>query len=68
MKRIVNAGSVGEPRHGGINATYVIHDDSTNNIDIKEVSYDIDRTCNAIIEAGLPRVFAWRLSHGFEFA
>ena len=68
MKRIVNAGSVGEPRHGGINATYVIYDDSTNNIDIKEVSYDIDRTCNAIIEAGLPRVFAWRLSHGFEFA
>ena len=68
MRRIVNAGSVGEPRHGGINATYVIYDDETNNIDIKEVSYDINRTCKAIIEAGLPHIFAWRLSHGFEFA
>ena len=68
MRRIVNAGSVGEPRHGGINATYVIYDDETSNIDIKEVSYDINRTCKAIIEAGLPQIFAWRLSHGFEFA
>ena len=68
MRRIINAGSVGEPRHGGSKATYVIFDEKTNNIDIKEVSYDIDRKCNAIIEAGLPRVFAWRLSHGFEFA
>ena len=68
MRRIINAGSVGEPRHGGSKATYVIFDDKTNNIDIKEVSYDIDRTCKAIIEAGLPPIFAWRLNHGFEFA
>ena len=68
MRRIINAGSVGEPRHGGSKATYVIFDDKTNNIDIKEVSYDIDRTCKAIIEAGLPSIFAWRLNHGFEFA
>ena len=68
MRRIINAGSVGEPRHGGSKATYVIFDDKTNKIDIKEVSYDIDRTCKAIIEAGLPPIFAWRLNHGFEFA
>ena len=68
MRRIINAGSVGEPRHGGSQATYVIFDDKTNKIDIKEVSYDIDRTCKAIIEAGLPPIFAWRLNHGFEFA
>ena len=68
MRRIINAGSVGEPRHGGGKATYVIFDDKNNKIDIKEVSYDIDRTCKAIIEAGLPPIFAWRLNHGFEFA
>ena len=68
MRRIINAGSVGEPRHGGSKATYVIFDDKTKKIDIKEVSYDIDRTCKAIIEAGLPPIFAWRLNHGFEFA
>ena len=68
MRKIVNAGSVGEPRHGSTNATYVIHDDVTGEVEIKEVAYDIGLTCQAIIDAGLPRIFAWRLSHGFEFA
>ena len=68
MRRIVNAGSVGEPRHGNTKATYVIHDDSTDEVRIREVEYDVAKTCRAIIEAGLPEVFAWRLSHGFEYA
>ncbi len=68
MRRIVNAGSVGEPRHGSTSATYVIHNDATDEVEIKEVSYDVGRTCQAIVEAGLPPVFAWRLSHGFEYA
>ncbi|WP_320676996.1 metallophosphoesterase family protein [Prochlorococcus sp. MIT 1300] len=68
MRRIVNAGSVGEPRHGSTNATYVIHDDANDEVEIKEVAYEVERTCQAIIEVGLPKVFAWRLSHGFEFA
>ena len=68
MRRIVNAGSVGEPRHGSTKATYVIHDDTSGAITIREVEYDVARTCQAIVEAGLPEVFAWRLSHGFEYA
>ncbi|WP_115016762.1 metallophosphoesterase [Synechococcus sp. UW140] len=68
MRRIVNAGSVGEPRHGNTQATYVIHDEATNDLTIREVSYDVAKTCQAIIDAGLPEVFAWRLSHGFEYA
>ena len=35
---------------------------------IREVDYDVAKTCQAIVEAGLPDVFAWRLSHGFEYA
>ena len=68
MRRIVNAGSVGEPRHGSTKATYVIHDPSNGEITIREVGYDVAKTCTAIVEAGLPEVFAWRLSHGFEYA
>ncbi len=68
MRRIVNAGSVGEPRHGSTNATYVVHDDESDEVSIREVNYDVAKTCQAIVEAGLPDVFAWRLSHGFEYA
>ena len=68
LRRIVNAGSVGEPRHGNTKATYVIHDDRTGEVSIREVDYDVAKTCRAILQAGLPEVFAWRLSHGFEYA
>ena len=68
IRRIVNAGSVGEPRHGSTKATYVVHNDATGAVTIREVDYDVDQTCQAIVQAGLPEVFAWRLSHGFEYA
>jgi diadenosine tetraphosphatase ApaH/serine/threonine PP2A family protein phosphatase len=68
MRRIINAGSVGEPRHGNTNATYVIHDEAADSLEIREVAYDVERTCRTIVEAGLPPVFAWRLRHGFEYA
>ena len=44
MRRIVNAGSVGEPRHGGTKATYVVYNDVTNKVKIREVEYDIELT------------------------
>lgn len=68
LKRIVNAGSVGEPRHGRPNATYVIYDDSSDRVTLREVEYDYQKTCAAIIEKGLPPIFAWRLANGLEFA
>ncbi len=68
LRRIVNAGSVGEPRHGNTKATYVIHNEETGSVTIREVGYDVQKTCKAIIEAGLPAIFAWRLGHGFEYA
>jgi hypothetical protein len=37
-------------------------------VSIREVDYDVAKTCQAIVKAGLPDVFAWRLSHGFEYA
>jgi diadenosine tetraphosphatase ApaH/serine/threonine PP2A family protein phosphatase len=68
LKRIVNAGSVGEPRHGRPNATYVLYDTDTTQVILREVPYDYQRTCAAIIEKGLPPIFAWRLAQGLEFA
>jgi diadenosine tetraphosphatase ApaH/serine/threonine PP2A family protein phosphatase len=68
VKRIINAGSVGEPRHGRPNATYVIYDTETTGVTLREVEYNYQKTCADIIEKGLPPIFAWRLARGMEFA
>lgn len=68
LKRIINAGSVGEPRHGRPNATYVLYDTDTAQVTLREVPYDYEKTCAAIIDKGLPPIFAWRLARGMEFA
>ena len=68
LKRIINAGSVGEPRHGRPNATYVLYDTDTQEVTLREVEYDYTQTCAAILDKGLPAIFAWRLSQGLEFA
>ncbi|NJM47344.1 MAG: metallophosphoesterase family protein [Alkalinema sp. RU_4_3] len=68
LKRIINAGSVGEPRHGRPNATYVIYDPESAEVKLREVEYDYPKTCAAIIDKGLPAIFAWRLARGLEYA
>ncbi|EKU97721.1 putative phosphoesterase [Leptolyngbya sp. PCC 7375] len=68
LKHIINAGSVGEPRHGRPNATYVLYDTETTQVTLREVAYDYTKTCLAILEKGLPSIFAWRLARGMEFA
>jgi diadenosine tetraphosphatase ApaH/serine/threonine PP2A family protein phosphatase len=68
VKRIINAGSVGEPRHGRPNATYVLYDTDTAQVELREVPYDYELTCAAILDKGLPPIFAWRLVRGMEFA
>ena len=68
LKRIINVGSVGEPRHGRPNATYVIFDTETEEVVLREVEYDYQSTCRDIIDRGLPPIFAWRLAQGLEYA
>ena len=68
LKQIINAGSVGEPRHGRPNATYVVYDTDRAQVTLREVAYNYEKTCQAIIDKGLPPIFAWRLSQGMEFA
>lgn len=68
LKRIVNVGSVGEPRHGRPNATYVLYDTDSDEVTLREVSYPFQQTCIDILERGLPPIFAWRLARGLEYA
>jgi len=68
LKKIVNVGSVGEPRHGRPNATYVIYDNETGEVNIREIPYYYQLTCEAIVNKGLPEIFAWRLARGLEYA
>lgn len=58
---IVNAGSVGKPKHGNPRATYVILDIQENSVDylVREVDYDFEKTARAIeAEPGMPDDFA----------
>jgi len=61
---IVNVGSVGQPRDGDPRGSYVVYDADDNTIEIKRVSYDVEKAQNKIISAGLPPFLAERLSVG----
>ena len=67
-KLLINAGSVGEPRHGGVEATYVIFNTKTKAVEIRGVPYDVGATVKALKKSGLPEAFASRLLRGEEFA
>lgn len=59
---IVNAGSVGQPRDGNPDASFVLFKDDV--IEIKRVSYDIVVTQKKMKEAGLPQYLIERLAQG----
>lgn len=63
-KYIVNVGSVGQPRDRDNRASYGIFDTDKKEVYIKRVEYDIARTQEKIIGAGLPPFLAARLSSG----
>lgn len=61
---IINPGSVGQPRDGDPRAAFGIYDGSAGRFEFHRVPYDIDGARKAILDAGLPRVLADRLSRG----
>lgn len=63
-KYVINAGSVGQPRDGDCRACYCVYDSDTSEFRIKRIDYDIEKTKDKIIKAGLPRLLADRLSVG----
>jgi putative phosphoesterase len=63
----LNTGSVGRPKDGDARAGYVMVDfakDRAPTIEFVRVGYDIERTANGIIEAGLPPEFAQYIRTG----
>ncbi|PKM81654.1 MAG: YfcE family phosphodiesterase [Firmicutes bacterium HGW-Firmicutes-14] len=64
-KLLVNAGSVGKPRHGDPRASYsVVEINGTARAKIYYVEYDVESTAGAIIEKGLPEVLAQKIRTG----
>lgn len=66
-KHVINSGSVGKPKHGNPNATYVVLEVAGDKIDVAicEVPYNVEKTAKAIEENEiLPNEFAGMLRKG----
>lgn len=61
-RHLVNCGAVGQPRDGDCHAKYVVYDPRTRELDVRFVSYDALGAARKIIAAGLPAVYAERLT------
>jgi predicted phosphodiesterase len=61
---IINPGSVGQPRYGGPDATYILLDEETRSVEFRVVAYDVETTQEKIYDAGLPPYLAERLALG----
>jgi diadenosine tetraphosphatase ApaH/serine/threonine PP2A family protein phosphatase len=62
---VINVGSVGQPRDGNPDASYVVYDDETTTARLLRVHYDRERAAEKILKAGLPPVLAERLLVGY---
>jgi len=61
-RRIINPGSVGQPRDGDWRASYALVEGDR--ITFHRVEYEVEKSARKIIEAGLPRFLAERLFEG----
>lgn len=64
MKYLVNPGSVGQPRDRDRRAAFAIYDSEEHEILFYRVPYDIARSQERILQAGLPPMLAMRLEDG----
>lgn len=61
---IVNAGSIGQPRDGNPAASFLVYDVDKKSITFSRIKYDIKKTQEKILDAGLPPFLAQRLEIG----
>jgi diadenosine tetraphosphatase ApaH/serine/threonine PP2A family protein phosphatase len=64
-RRMINPGSVGQPRDGDPRAAYAWLDSATATVELRRVAYDIRSTQDRMRALGLPEILADRLAHGF---
>lgn len=60
---LINTGSVGQPRDGDLRAKYVIWDSRQASIQVRCIPYDNHAAAAKIIAAGMPQIFADRLTY-----
>ena len=63
-RRLLNPGSVGQPRDGDPRAAYLVLDLDRQRASFRRVEYDIERTQAEMRDAGLPELLAERLAVG----
>ena len=64
LRYLINPGSIGQPRDGNPQASFAMFDTGTQTVTIYRVPYQIERTQQRILDAGLPRPLADRLALG----
>jgi predicted phosphodiesterase len=64
LRYLINPGSVGQPRDRNPRAACVLYDARKATVQFIRVAYDIEKTQDSILRAGLPRVLADRLAVG----
>jgi predicted phosphodiesterase len=65
VRYVINVGSVGQPRDGNPDASFVIFDDKALTVDLLRIEYDRKTAAEKILKAGLPPVLAERLLVGY---
>ena len=63
-KKIINPGSVGQPRDGDPRAAFGLIETDTMTFEFHRVEYDIHTAARRVVQAGLPEDLAWRLEKG----
>jgi len=63
-RALINPGSVGQPRDGNPDASYLVIDTESGVVEFRRVAYDIGLTQRLMREAGLPRWLIERLAIG----
>ncbi len=63
-RRIINCGSIGQPRDKDPRACYLIYDSRRQRLEYHRVAYDTEQSAQAIYSAGLPERLGKRLLKG----
>jgi diadenosine tetraphosphatase ApaH/serine/threonine PP2A family protein phosphatase len=63
-RRLLNPGSVGQPRDGDPRAAWLVIDEDAGRATFRRTNYPVERTQAEMRERGLPEILAARLEHG----
>lgn len=64
LRYLVNAGSVGQPRDRDPRASFVVYDAARGRVDVRRVSYPVEKTQERMHAAGIPDFLIDRLGAG----